>query len=196
MISKTQENKNTIPEPKKTKGIKPETNQDKITYNLYNKIMSIVQELTEDPEIINDVNEELQQYIKPKTIPTEIVKLDELENKEYIDNLFDELFLNEISNGLKETAITPEAYNYKILEILKDYIKFETGTETITIKDSNTIEIKNPAHLKYEIGYFIQNQTFKNIQNAISEVLYILDENPDTARELEQFIYLNSYYKD
>lgn len=175
---------------------KPQT--DQITYNLYVEIMEIISNATEDPEILNDVSEELEELIYKPSIKTGIIKLETLDNRQYIDNLFTDLFTEEELNGLIETTITPEQYNYKILELIKGSIIEELGTapEDIKILNSESMEIKNPELIKNQLGYYMENDIFTTIKEAVNKVLYYLDENPDIKEELRNFIYINSYYKE
>ena len=173
---------------------KPQT--DIITYNLYVEILKTVEYATADPEILNDVSEYLEEFIYKPDIKTAIVKLEELDNRQYIDRLFIDLYTEEELNGLEETSITPEQYNYKILELLKKEIQQETGHEDIKIIGSEALEIKNPELLKHQIGYYIENDLFKDIKEAINQVLYYLHETQETADSLTQFIYMNSYYNE
>lgn len=175
---------------------KPQT--DQITYNLYVEIMEIISNATEDPEILNDVSEELEELIYKPSIETGIIKLETLDNRQYIDNLFTDLYVEEELKGLIETTITPEQYNYKILELIKGSIIEELGTapEDIKILNSESMEIKNPELIKNQLGYYMENDIFTTIKEAVNKVLYYLDENPDIREELRNFIYINSYYKE
>ena len=191
------------PEPKgipTIQYIKPLTKpqSDQITYNLYVEIMEIISNATEDPEILNDVSEELEELIYKPSIKTGIIKLETLDNRQYIDKLFTDLYLEEELNGLTETTITPEQYNYKILELIKGSIIEELGTapEDIKILNSESMEIKNPELIKNQLGYYMENDIFTTIKEAVNKVLYYLDENPDIKEELRNFIYTNSYYQE
>lgn len=191
------------PEPKGTptiQYIKPLTKpqSDQITYNLYVEIMEIISNATEDPEILNDVSEELEELIYKPSIETGIIKLETLDSREYIDNLFTDLYVEEELNGLIETTITPEQYNYKILELIKGSIIEEIGTapEDIKILNSESMEIKNPELIKNQLGYYMENDVFTTIKEAVNKVLYYLDDNPDIREELRNFIYTNSYYEE
>ena len=191
------------PEPKGIPTIqyrKPLTKpqSDQITYNLYVEIMEIISDATEDPEILNDVCEELEEIIYKPSIETGIIKLETLDNRQYIDNLFTDLYVEEELNGLIETTITPEAYNYKILELIKGSIIEELGTapEDIQILNSESMAIKNPELIKNQVGDYMENDIFITIKEAVNKVLYYLDDNPDIKEELRNFIYINSYYKE
>ena len=175
---------------------RPQT--DQITYNLYVEIMETVKYCCNDPEILNDISEQLQDYIYMESIPSEIIKLEELTQQEYINTLFQDIYTEEITAGLEETTITPEMYNYKILEYIKGTLEQETfiQPEHIKIIGSEAIELKNPEYCKHQIQYYIENDLFKNLTEALDQILYRLDENPDTSEDLRNWIYINSYYHE
>lgn len=169
--------------------------QDQITYNIYVEILDNVEYATDNPEILNDTAELLEELIIPETIPAVKITYEMLNNMEYIEELFAEIYTTEELEGLTETAITPEAFKYKCLKLLKDYIEYETGTENLYLK-AGALEIINPEATRRAIDYYITNDNKKNITESINEALYYLDEIQNTEDELRQFIYINSYYQE